>query len=113
MRSCLVAIAALIALSSAASADAILAPDRARQAAIQILMGDPYGKTTEEVARNIRSQSLISRDANGCRVSRTQPGYLFEVSVKDRPSGEGPIEGYFIIDAKTGKTICAGLPFLD
>lgn len=87
---------------------------QARAAAVQILKGDPYGKTDAQVLKNIAEAQLVTAGSI-CGAKITRPRWRFEVFVPKarNPSGDNDIRGYLVIDAGTGKLVCAGLPFLD
>ena len=94
----------------------LLSEAGARTAVINILMGDPYGKNPQEVALNLSSSELIMRGKNKCGSNSARPVWQFHVLVpanRNPNSTEHAIDGYLLIDARTGKLQCAGLPFLD
>ncbi len=108
-----VALAAALA-GAPAQAAGVMSESQARVAAVRILKGDPYGKTQDQVMRNIASAQLITA-GTVCGRKVTRPLWQFHIVVpKSRnPSGDNEIEGNLAIDARSGKMICAGLPFLD
>ena len=111
-----IAIALAAALVAAASAQAAgeMSERQARAAAAKILKGDPYGDSVDQIMKNIEGAQLITAgSACGSRV--TKPVWQFHVVVpKERnPSGDNEINGLLVIDGRTGKIVCAGLPFLD
>jgi hypothetical protein len=83
--------------------------------AISILAGDPYGGTPKEVAANIQEVQLIAAGSDHCQGRIMGPVWQFHVVVpKERmKDGNSPIDGYLVLNARTGKIVCAGLPFLD
>lgn len=87
---------------------------QARSAAVAILKGDPYGKSDAQVLQNITESQLITA-GSVCGAKVKRPVWQFQVFVPKarNPSGDSDIRGYLIIDAQTGKMVCAGLPFLD
>ena len=85
-----------------------VSPDEARVIALNILMGNPYGSSADEVAQNIIKQELTPH--NIC--SPDKANWVFHVSVPPSKDHESGIKGYLVIDAQTGENICAGLPFL-
>jgi hypothetical protein len=96
-----------------AGAAEIMSEQKARLAAAQILKGDPYGQTIPEVLKTITSSQLVVRGSSTCGTVKA-PQWVIHVSVPERVSnGSDKIEGDLVIDAGTGKMICAGLPFLD
>lgn len=104
----LLAAGALVAVAPSASA-ATLSAAAAKQAAIRILIGDPYGQTPAAVARVIKGQALgADTHCGGSRQSWT-----FTVVVPPSATRPDGIDGYLVLDSRSGKLICAGLPFLD
>ena len=94
----------------------LLSESLARSKAIALLKGDPYGQTTQEVARNILEGQLIASGDTRCGGTTIRtPVWQFHVLVPAarNPSGDNAIDGYLLLDARTGKLTCAGLPFLD
>ena len=97
-------------------AASLLSEQQARAKAINILKGDPYGKTPDEVSRNIK-QIKFAQDGNtkACG-ARKAPAWEFHIVVvtpdKDQ-FNDGIIDGFLAIDARSGKILCANLPLLD
>lgn len=95
----------------------LLSEAGARAAAIRILMGDPYGKNAQQVGLNLNSSELIMSGNTKCGSKNSaSPVWQFHVVVpasRNPNSGGNAIDGYLLIDARTGKMKCAGLPFLD
>ena len=93
----------------------ILSEDRARTMAIQILKGDPYGKTARDVTQNLRSSQLVMNGGIMCGDRKTStPVWQFRVVVPANRNPDGKtIDGYLVLDGRTGKMVCAGLSFLD
>jgi len=108
--------AAFILMFGCAYAAPFLSEQQARAKAIDILKGDPYGKTPDEVSKNIK-QVQFAQDGNtkACGTKKT-PAWEFHVVVvtayKDQ-FNKGIIDGFLAIDARTGKILCANLPLLD
>lgn len=110
------AVATVIIVGSTipACASDILSKAQARRAAIAILKGDPYGESSREVLQNIRLIQFVSAGAAKCgrfgfpvwQIHIVVP----EERAKDRNS---KIDGWLALNARTGKMVCAGLPFLD
>lgn len=99
-----------------AHAASLLSEQQARAKAINILKGDPYGKTPDQVSRNIKQVQLV-QDGNtkACGARKTQAWEFHIVVVtadKDR-FNNGIIDGFLAIDARTGRILCANLPLLD
>jgi hypothetical protein len=106
----------LILPTSAAHAAMVLTEAQAREKAVGILKGDPYGKTPKDVVGNIKTGQLISAGTSNCSGQRVGfPVWEFHVVVpKERmTNGDGEIDGWLALDARNGKMVCAGLPFLD
>ncbi|MBI1202189.1 MAG: hypothetical protein GC182_06725 [Rhodopseudomonas sp.] len=101
-------------LATPAVAAGAMNENRARAAAVQILKGDPYGKTDAQVLRNITEAQFITA-GSVCGKKVTRPVWQLHVVVPKarNPSGDNDISGYLVIDGHTGKMVCAGLPFLD
>lgn len=94
----------------------LLSESLARSKAIALLKGDPYGQTSQEVERNILEGQLITSGDTKCGGTATRtPVWQFHVLVPAarNPSGANDIDGYLLLDARTGKLTCAGLPFMD
>jgi hypothetical protein len=112
--SCLLVAVMLAPRASVAQQGPLLGQQQAHARAVQFLKGDPYGRTSADVSRNIKGQSLFvdGRD-DACEIDyRKRPAWRFHVVV-DRTGSSEKIEGYLLLDARSGKMICAGLPFLD
>ncbi len=114
----LFAMAAIVALTpGGVHAAPLMSEQQARTKAIHILKGDPYGKTTAEVAQVIKQARLAKNGSTqACGAKRTPAAWEFHVVVvtadKDMYN-KGVIDGYLAIDARTGKILCANLPQLD
>jgi hypothetical protein len=109
--------AALIGLAQAAApalAAGVMTESQARAAAVKILKGDPYGNSNEQVTKNIAGAQLVTA-GSVCGAKVRHPLWQFHVVVPKarNPSGDNDIDGFLVIDARTGKLVCAGLPFLD
>lgn len=103
-----VAVLALVALPDQARA-ADLAASRALEAAIEVLLGDPYGATLDEVRRNIKRQEKVGADDPDCEA----PAWKFAIVVPASESNPNGIKGYLCLSPKDGNLIRAGLPYLD
>ncbi len=115
MRAKRIALALILALGAApALAAGAMNERQARAAAVTILKGDPYGKSDAQVLKNITEAQLVTA-GSVCGKKVTRPLWRFQVVVPKarNPSGDNDIRGYLVIDARTGKLVCAGLPFLD
>ncbi len=103
-----------VGLVAPAHAAGAMTEHQARAAAVKILKGDPYGQTDAQVLKNIAGAQLISA-GNVCGAKVKRPVWQLQVFVPKarNPSGDSDIKGYLVIDARSGKMVCAGLPFLD
>ena len=108
------AAALLVASQTAALAAGAMSERQARTAAVNILKGDPYGKTDAQVLKNITEAQLVTA-GSVCGKKVTRPVWRFQVFVpKARNTAtDSDIRGYLVIDGRTGKMVCAGLPLLD
>ena len=101
---------------NAAFAAALLSKQQARAKAVNILKGDPYGRTQAEITGNIKDAQFV-RDGNtrACGAKKT-PVWEFHIVVVTADKNQfnnGVIDGYLALDAGTGKLLCANLPVLD
>ncbi len=101
-----------------AHAARLLSEQQARAKAIAILKGDPYGRTTAEVARVIKQARLAQNGSTrACGEARKMPAawefHVVVVTANRDMYNNGVIDGYLAIDARTGKIMCANLPLLD
>lgn len=98
-----------------ANAAELLSQEQARAKAIAILQGNPYGNTLREVAGRMVEAQLITAGTVCRGVKVRSPLWEFHVVVPENvvPDGNGAIDGYLVIDGRSGKMVCAGLPFLD
>ena len=106
----------LLAIETSATAQGYLSEERARLKAATILKGNPYGETNKAAATRIQKAQLVTAGVTDCGSEPvTRPVWQFHVIVpKDVVSyGNEPIDGYLVIDARSGKLVCASLPFLD
>ena len=103
------AVIAMLA-TSAAHAVRLLSEAQARAKAIAVLRGDPYGKTNAEVASHIKEvKQLPDGKTTPCPAIK-KPVWQFHVVVT---SPDRKIDGYLVLDARSGKMLCANLPLLD
>jgi hypothetical protein len=98
----------LVALSVQANG-ADLKASMALEAAIEILLGNPYGTTHDEVRRNIEQQEKVGADDPDCHTT----AWKFVVSVPASESNPDGIRGYLCLSPKDGTLLRAGLPYLD
>lgn len=81
--------------------------DQIEAAAIEILLGDPYGRTRAEVRANIIG--IVFGIEPVCGNAQD-----WVVRVRTAPSAaHGVIEGYMVISDINARPTCIGLPFLD
>ncbi len=101
----------LAGTTSALAAD--LTEKQALAKAVAILKGDPYGDTESQVAANITERRRTTRKATVCG-GGDAPVWAFRVVIeKPKNNEDSRIDGWIVVDARTGKLVCAGLPFLD
>lgn len=100
-------------LSSRAEAQQYLSEAQAHAAAVDILIGEPYGNTVTEVSRNLRRASLIVAGSSACGGAIDRPVWSFHVLVEPKRHGGHAIEGTLDVDAMTGELACAGIPYLN
>lgn len=95
-------------------AEGAMSEKEAQAKAIGILMGDPYGNTPEETGRHVKDAKLLSDGKTLVCGNLNKPVWQFHVVV-ERPvnNPDSPIDGYLVIDANSGKIICANLPMLN
>jgi hypothetical protein len=93
-----------------AQAQSLLSQQQALAKAISVLRGDPYGKTNAQVARNIKQSQLLPDGKGTPCGALNKPVWQFHVVVV---SPEHQIDGYLVLDARSGKMVCANLPLLD
>lgn len=86
-----------------------LTATQGQEAAIDVLLGDPYGATVDEVKSNIKRQERVGADDPDC----AQPAWKFLVSVPPSELHPSGIKGYLCLSLTTGEILRAGLPFLD
>lgn len=101
---------AWLVLSRSADAASLLSQSQARTKAIAILRGDPYGKTDVEVMRHIKETKFLPDGKPTPCGDLHKPAWKFHVVVFTRAH---KINGYLILDARTGKMLCTNLPLLD
>jgi hypothetical protein len=99
-----------------ACAASLLSEQQARAKAIEILKGDPYGKTAAEVARNIKQVQFLQNGntkACGARQGPVWEFHLVVVTANKDQFNNGIIDGYLALNAHNGQIVCANLPLLD
>lgn len=105
-----------ILMQAAADAASLLSQSQAREKAIQILKGDPYGRTAADVAGHIKELRLAETGNTKACGPRNGPAWEVHVVVRTPDKGQfnnGVIDGYLALDARTGKLRCTNLPLLD
>lgn len=93
-----------------------LSEAQARNKAAVILQGDPYGPTVNVAASRIQKAQLLTAGTTDCGGGAvTRPVWQFHITVPANvvSYGNEPINGYLVLDARSGKMLCASLPFLD
>jgi len=81
--------------------------------AVDILKSDPYGDTAAAVVANITERQWRPRRETVCGGGATMV-WAFHVVVKNAKNHDGgPIDGWLVIDGRSGRIVCANLPFLD
>jgi hypothetical protein len=99
-----------------AHAESLLSEQQARAKAIDILKGDPYGKSPAEVAKIIKQAQLLQDGPTKACSTKKGPAWEFHVVVvtpnKDQ-FNNGVIDGYLALDARNAKILCTNLPMLD
>jgi len=108
------ALAALLVALSSTQAAASLTETQARDKARQILMGDPYGSTPDEIAGNVKDAQMLTDGNTLACGAVSKPVWQFHVVVPSPVTNpKTPIDGYLVIDAANGMFVCANLPMLD
>jgi len=109
-------LAAIVLVPSCHAAAALLTEGQARGRAIKVLLGDPYGRTPAEVAKNIKDVRFVQDGNTKACGAKKRPAWEFHVVVvtanKDQ-FDNGIIDGFLALDARNGKVLCANLPMLD
>ena len=111
-----VLVGAALTTDAAAQIQGMLSEKQARLKAAAILKGDPYGSTIEIAASRIAKAQLLVSGTTDCGASAVKsPVWQFLVVVPKGaiPTQHSEIRGYLVLDARSGKMECAGLPFLD
>ncbi len=104
-------LAALLLTTPALAAD--LTERLALAKAVNILRGDPYGDTDARITANITERQWRPRRETVCGGGASMV-WAFHVVVKDAEDHDGgPIDGWLVIDGRSGRIVCANLPFLD
>ena len=106
-----VAAGLLLALSGGVRA-AELGEKAAVKRAVAILKGNPYGETDAEVVAALRERRLGPRADTVCGGGATRV-WSFHVVVPQPAGDASPIDGWLVIDATSGRIVCANLPMLD
>ena len=108
------AVAALLLAFSSTQAAASLTEAQARDKASQILLGDPYGNTADEIAAHVKDAQMLTDGKTLACGEVSKPVWQFHVVVPSPvTSPESPFDGYLVIDAANGLFVCANLPMLD
>jgi hypothetical protein len=117
MKRLLAAAAAVVMVTlSCAHGASLLSEQQAHAKAIRILKGEPYGRTTAKVAKNIKQVQLV-QDGNtkacGAKKGSAWEFHVVVVTANKDQFNNGVIDGSLALDARTGKILCANLPLLD
>jgi hypothetical protein len=117
MERLVIAAVVLVALAYArADAAPLLTRSQAREKAVQILKGDPYGIGAAEVTKHIKLVRLArSGNTRACGPTKG-PAWEVHVIVRTPDKGyfnNGVIDGYLALDTRTGKLLCTNLPLVD
>jgi hypothetical protein len=110
------AVAAAIIVGSTVPtwASDVLSRAEARKSAVEILRGDPYGESSREVLQNIRLIQFVSAGVTRCGRFAFPVWQIHVVVPKERlKDRDSKIDGWLVLDARTGKVVCARLPFLE
>ena len=110
------AIAAILLLAVNVAQASLLSEQEARSKAVKVLIGDPYGQTAGEVAKNIKGARLVLDGNTKACGPMHRPAWEFHVVVvteNKKQFNNGVIDGYLALDANTGELLCANLPLLD
>lgn len=89
---------------------------QARSNAAAVLKGDPYGRTASAAASRIQKGQLLVAGTSDCgKQPIVRPVWQFHVTVPANviSYGSEAINGYLVLDARSGKMLCTSLPFLD
>lgn len=108
--------AAVVGVTAASRAEAVaslregegapvLDAQAARNRAIDLLLGDPYGQTAADVAQHIVREQFVTE--NG------ESQWVFTIRVAASPDLPQGIAGEVRVDAATGAVTTRDLPFLD
>lgn len=106
--SCLV-----VMVSSVSAGPGLLSREVAVEKAVAILKGDPYGRTPRAVRRHIVESVLLTAGDAKCGSGRPQWRFHVHVPRAEAPEKLNTIDGFLVLDARSGDFACAGLPFLD
>ena len=83
--------------------------EQVRSAAVKFLLGDPYGRTDEEVSQNIVSVEFFQKGICGYG-----PNWVITVFVpQGNELNNQSIKGKLFFDAVNGEFACWNLPLLD
>ena len=116
MKSLVTTTAIFALMLGCAHAASLLSEQQARAKAIEILKGNPYGKTAAEVAKNIKQVQFLQNGntkACGARQGPVWEFHLVVVTANKDQFNNGVIDGYLALNARNGQIVCANLPLLD
>lgn len=112
----LIGLAAMCAVASfvaPAEAAGPMSEEKALAEAVAILKGDPYGDTPQAVLAGIHERRLGPRRDTVCKGDDRLAWSFHVIVASSQTQPGGKIDGWLVLDARTGRIICAGLPFLD
>lgn len=113
LRLALLLAAGLALAAPTAGAAEPLAEKAALAKAVAVLKGDPYGDTAAAVVAAIRERRLVPRRDTVCGGGASLAWAFRVVIPKPVNNPDSPIDGWLVLDAASGRTVCATLPFLD
>jgi hypothetical protein len=108
----IIAVVAIALLMTPLANAAELTEQQALAKAVGILKGDPYGSTSAEVTANVVQRRLGPRRTTVCGGGETAV-WAFHVVVPKAKNRDNAIDGWLVIEARSGRLVCASLPFLD
>jgi hypothetical protein len=109
--------AMFVLMLRSAGGTSLLSDQQARAKAVEILKGDPYGRTAAaDVAKNIKEVQLVpdgNTKACGVRKGPVWEFHIVAVTANKDQFNKGVIDGYLALGAHNGKILYANLPLLD
>ena len=109
-------VAVFMLMLGCAHAASFPSEQQARAKAISILKGDPYGRTPDELSKNIK-QIQFAQDGNtktcGAKDTAAWEFHVVVVTADKDQFNNGAVDRFLAVDARTGKILCANLPLLN